>query len=73
MVNIAFSTKKGPKTPKMQKKKKKLVQGCVKNWSKYAAQQIWTSCKHNILVVFFVVFASFQQPFLVQGERDFHK
>ena len=50
----------------------KLVQGCVKNWSKYVAQQNWTSFQHNFLVIFCVTFV-FEYPLFLQGERDFQK
>ena len=48
----------------------KLVQDCVKNWSKHVAQEIWTSFQRNFSVIFDVCF---EKPSSFCWENDILK
>ena len=74
VVSASFQT--GKNTPKLAKMlSQNLVQGCVKTWSKYVAQQNWTKFWLKKSVIFSLFFCSFffKISFSLQKVEDFWK
>ena len=74
VVSASFQTgKNSPKSVKLLSQN--LVQGCVKTWSKYVAQQNWTKFWRKKRVFFLFFFGSFflKISFSLQKEEDFWK
>ena len=74
MVSASFQTgKNSQKSAKLLSQN--LVQGCVKTWSKYVAQQNWTKFwrKKSVFFLFFFGSFFFKISFSLQKEEDFWK